>query len=174
MNDAAAFSGNSIAVDAPEPEHNFGRRMMRLKAERGLPHNSGAGRKPLSEKYRKQVQAVEQVFANALPELARTYLDELQPHDPERCPTHHRVLVCPVAHCGEQSQRTAFDFKAAAYALDRILGKPSIRVEATVTARFVEQLTLTLTAVFEECNEHTDPAARRAAFINGCRALVAP
>jgi hypothetical protein len=171
--DDAAFSRDLISPESPEPA-SFGSRMAQYKRERGLPLSVNTGRKPIAEKYRKQVTAVEKTFADRLPVLAQEYVDELRPRDPEQCPVHHRTLRCPVQTCEHRSERTAFDHKAAAYALDRILGRTTVRVEATVTARFVEQLTLTLVSIFEECNEHTDPAARRAAFIDRCRALIAP
>ena len=143
---------------------NFGERMARLKAERGTGTAPGPGRPKIAEKYRKQVDAVEKTFAAELPALAQEYLDELHPKDPERCPTHHRVLACPATDCNVRSQRTAYNHKAAAYALDRIMGRPTTRSENTVTVRLVQELATAFTTAFLETNDLPTALERRARF----------
>jgi hypothetical protein len=159
-----------ISQDAPE---SFGNRMLRLKQQHGFPLSVNAGRRPIAERYKRQIGAAEKTFAGSLPELATEYVAELRPHDPERCPVHRHILCCPEPSCAEQSQRTAFNFKAASYVFDRIQGKPTTHVEATVTARFVEQLTVTLVNIFENVNGHDNATERRQAFAEQCRDLIA-
>jgi hypothetical protein len=152
---------------------SFGQKMVALKKARGIPQSVGAGRKPIAERYKRQISAAERTFAGALEELATEYVAELRPHDPERCPVHRHILCCPDPGCEEQSQRTAFNFKAASYVFDRIQGKPTTRVEASIQATFVEQLTLTLVTIFTEVNTFADADVRRQAFADACRGLIA-
>jgi hypothetical protein len=161
-----------ITAESAEPL-SFGQRMVRLKRERGLPQSQHAGRRPLAEKYRKQIAAVERTFADSLPQLAQQYVDELRPHAPEQCARHHVVLRCPVKGCEQQSERTSFDHRAAGYVIDRLLGKPSQRLEQTVAVRLVAELTETFAAIFSEVNQHGDPRVRQQAFAAECRRLSA-
>ena len=92
------------------------------------------------------------------------YVDELRVKDAETCPAHSRVLRCPEQGCGHASQRTAFDHKAAAYAFDRLLGRPTTRSENALTVRFIQEITDTLVAVFNDVNGIGDPDERRTAF----------
>jgi hypothetical protein len=170
MSDADEFSRDLITAESPEPE-SFGQRMVRLKREHGLPQSQRAGRKPIAEKYRKQIAAVERTFADALPELAQQYVDELRVADPETCGVHRRRLVCPVKGCEQQSERTRFDHKAASYCIDRLLGRPTTHVEANVSLRLVEELVVTFTTIFAGVNDYDDAAARRQAFAEQCLAL---
>jgi hypothetical protein len=147
--------------------------MAQWKRDNGLPLSVHTGRKPLAERYRRQVQAVEKVFADALPALAQEYLDELHPRQPEECRQHHVTLCCPVKGCEQQSERTAFDHKAAAYALDRILGRPTARLEQSIAIRLVEELTATFAGIFHEVNDYDSAAERRARFAERCRSLGA-
>jgi|SRR5215207_868811 len=114
---------------------NFGQRMHRLKVERNGRDPGGPGRRSIAETYRRQIGAVERTFADALPALAQTYVDELWTKEPETCPDHRRVLACPVQGCGYHSDRTEFDHKAAAYAFDRLLGRPTSRSENALYGR---------------------------------------
>ena len=143
---------------------NFGQRMVRLKAERGTGTRPGPGREPIAQKYRPQVQAVERTFAEALPAEAQRYVDELAPKEPERCPDHGRILGCPVKGCETISQRVAYNHRAAAYAFDRILGRPTTRSENTLTLRLVQELVTAFTGAFHEANQISDPHARRETF----------
>ena len=150
---------------------NFGARMNRLRRERGIPLG-GPGRKPIAEKYRKQIAAVERVFAGALPDLARTYVGELQVKAPETCPEHRRVLRCPAEGCGYPSQRTMFDHKACSYVIDRLLGRPVARSENNLTITLVRQVTEAFTESFIAVNDITDPAERQAAFARRLSAIA--
>jgi hypothetical protein len=148
---------------------NFGQRMVRLKRERGLPQSENAGRKPIAEKYRAQVEAVERTFAGALPALTETYIAELWTKEPETCPTHHKLLRCPAKGCATVSRRTEFDHKAAAYAFDRILGRPTSRSENSLTVRFLSEITASIVAIFADVNELEDARARREEFARRLR-----
>ena len=152
---------------------NFGERMARLKAERGTGTRPGPGRRPIAQKYRPQVQAVERTFAEALPAEAQRYVDELAPKEPERCPDHGRILGCPVKGCQVVSQRVAYNHRAAAYAFDRILGRPTTRAENVLTLRLLEELTAAFTHAFVETNTIADPLARRDAFAGKLRVIGA-
>ena len=142
-------------------ERNFGERMRDLRRERGV---TNPGRPRIADKYRRQLEAVEKVFADALPELARQYVTELQVQAPETCPAHHRVLRCPEPECSHQSQRTAFNHKAASYALDRLMGRPTTRSENALTVRFIREMTEQFSSIFLQVNALSDPDERRAVF----------
>lgn len=131
----------------------------------------GPGRKPIAEKYRPAIERAERVFAKALPEEAGRYIDELAAKEPEECPVHHRVLSCDAHGCTYESQRTVYDHKAAAYVFDRIMGKPTIRSENTLTVQFAQQLVTNVIAVFREVNQIDDPADRQSAFAQRLIAL---
>lgn len=150
---------------------NFGDRMTAIKRERGIPLG-GPGRRTIAEKYKRQIASVEKTFADALPELAREYVSELHVHAPERCTVHGGVLRCAEPDCSVQSARTAFDHRAAGYALDRLLGKPTTRSEGTLRVEFVEQLTEAFSVVFLEVNALPDADARRVAFAERMSALA--
>lgn len=150
-------------------EENFGQRMTRLKREGGL--NMG-GRHKIADKYKRQIAVTEKVFATAAPAIAQEYIDELSPADPERCPLHGGVLACTDRSCFYESQRTTFNHKAAAYALDRIMGKPTTRSENVITVRLVQQLTAEFAVIFMKVNELDDPLTRRTAFADECERLA--
>jgi hypothetical protein len=175
MSDPGEFPRGLTTPEPPDTESeppSFGQRMQALKRARGLPPQVGGGRKPLAEKYKRQIAAVERTFADALPQLAQQYVAELQPADPERCPQHHLVLRCPAKGCEHESERTAFEFRAVQYAFDRLLGRPTTHVEASVQARFVEELTVTLVSIFEGVNAYDSATIRRQAFAEACRNLI--
>ena len=142
---------------------NFGERMTQLKRDRGIALG-GPGRTPRDEKYARQFAAVEQTFAAALPAVAKTYVAELSRPAPERCPEHGVVLRCSERGCEQESERAAFDHKAAQYVLDRLLGKPLTRSENAVSVRFVTEITHVFAETFLAVNELADPDERRAAF----------
>lgn len=152
-----------------ETAGNFGQRMTQYKRENGLPHTRNSGRKPIAEKYRPQIAAVERAFAENAPSLANAYVDEVKARDPEECPDHHAVLTCP--ECGHPSQRKFFDHRSAQYVFDRIMGKPTTRSENAITVTVVQQLVLAVAAAFGEVNGITDPAARQVAFAERCAQL---
>jgi hypothetical protein len=142
---------------------NFGERMHQLRLERG-DAIGGPGRKPIAEKYKKQIRQVEQAIAGALPELTETYIAELQVKEPERCPSHHRVLGCPVGGCDYQSQRRSFDHRGAAYLMDRMMGRPTTRSENSLTVKFVQSMTTIFVSAFAEANRLPDEHERQERF----------
>lgn len=150
---------------------NFGRRMNRLRRERGIPLG-GPGRKSRDEKYRPLIRKAEATFAEALPDEAQRYVEELAPKEPERCPDHGRILGCPVQGCRTLSRRTEYSHKAAAYLFDRIMGRPLTRSENTLTVAFVRQVTEVFAQTFVEVNDITDPAERQAAFARRLSAIA--
>jgi hypothetical protein len=150
---------------------NFGQRMHRLKVERNGRDPGGPGRRSIAETYRQQIGAVERTFADAQPALAQTYVDELWTKEPETCPDHHKPLCCPAEGCTYRSQRTAFDHRAAAYAFDRLLGRPTSRSENALTVRFVNEVATTFIAIFAEVNEIADAGARREEFARRLRVV---
>ena len=153
-------------------QENFGQRMVRLKQERGL-SIAGPGRPARGKKYAKAITAVEQTFASALPQVAQTYLDELQAKQPEQCPDHRRVLRCPEKGCEYRSQRTSFDHRAAGYVFDRLMGRPVSRSENSIQVSFVRQVTESFAEAFLSINHLADPEERRAAFADRLAALAA-
>lgn len=163
--DTGARSGEPI--DQTAAGENFGDRMTRIKRERGL-HVGGPGRSRIADKWKPQIKLTEQTFAGVMPAEAQIYVSELQSKEPEECPTHHRLLGCSHPQCNYTSQRTKYNHDAARYVFDRIMGKPTARLEQTVTVKLVEQLTTTFVAIFGEVNAIDDPLARRQAFARRC------
>ncbi|MGD9889711.1 MAG: hypothetical protein AB7R89_25690 [Dehalococcoidia bacterium] len=156
-------------MDDPLPE-TFGQRMARLKRERGQ-NSGGPGRPRIADKHGRYVNQAEAVFARQMPAEAERYIAELDPKEPEVCEIHGRILACPVERCQTISQRTAYDFKAAAYLFDRIMGKPTARTENTVTVKLVNELTTAFVAAFIEVNHLDDADTRQAAFAERLREL---
>src|SRR5579871_1057662 len=124
---------------------NFGQRMAQRRREAGT---KNPGRKPIAEKFKRQIDGTLKVFGDNLPGLAEQYVDEVRVRDPKRCPEHDKVLRCP--ECDHLSQRKTFDHHAAQYVFDRIMGRPTTRSENTVTLSFVQQYTTAIVAVFGE------------------------
>lgn len=148
---------------------NFGERMKRWRAERGLARTGGQPK--LVERHSGETRAVESTFARAMKAEAEKYVRELDVKEPERCPEHNNVLQCP--DCDFHSQRTYYNHKAAQYVFDRIMGKPTTRSEVAITIRLVEQITAAFVLVFGEINGIPDADDRRTAFAARCRELGA-
>ena len=138
-----------MTIDEPL---NFGQRMMQLRKERGQPLG-GPGRRPIRERYKRQIDAVERTFADALPHVAREYLDELRVQEPEVCPEHRRVLQCPEPSCRVKSQRTRFDHRAGQYVIDRLLGKPVFRSQNALQVNFVKETAQWFAEAFNAAND---------------------
>ena len=140
---------------------NFGAKMAALRRERGV---KNPGRPAIRQKYDRQVASLERRFADALPELADEYLAELRTRMPEMCAEHRRILRCPVHGCERQSERTAFDFRAVQYVVDRIMGRPVSRSEGALQVSFVQQMTAAFVDAFTATNDIPDPHERREQF----------
>lgn len=135
---------------------NLGAKMAAL----GL--GSNGGRRRIADKYRPQIEAAEQKFADAMPEAVDEYTTELKAKDPEQCPTHKRTLACPL--CSYSSQRTTYNHTAAMYVFDRIMGRPTSRSENTITIKLYQQLSVLFVEAFQAVNEIADPNERKLAY----------
>jgi hypothetical protein len=76
---------------------------MAVHRGRRSPHQD---RRRIADKHGRLVNAAEEIFAKAMPEEARRYIEELTVRELERCPEHGKVLGCPIQGCGVISQRT--------------------------------------------------------------------
>ena len=140
---------------------SFGARMARLKAERGTGTAPGPGRPTIASKYTKQIAAANTCSAAAMADEAQRYIAELAPKEPETCPSHHRVLACPVQGCEVESERTAYDHAAARYLFDRIMGRPTSRSENALSVKFVTELTARFAEAFLAVNDLPAAEQRR-------------
>ncbi len=168
------FHGLYPMSDEPtgQPPESFGERMKRLKQERGE-SGAGPGRKRIRDKHGRLADETLRIFGEAMPEVAQTYLDELNPKEPERCAIHGQVLRCPVDDCTVESERTEYNHKAAAYVFDRVMGKPTTRSENVVTVRLVQELVAEFIGIFRVVNELPDADSRQAAYAQRCLELGA-
>lgn len=161
-----------MVTDTKPTRHDpdFGKKMAALRAERG---GWKAGRRKLIERHSGDAAAVEAVFSKAMKRLAQDYIDNLAVIEPEECPRHQAILVCPDESCHYESHRTVFKHAMAQYVFDRIMGRPTSRSEVAITVRLVEQITTAVTMAFGEVNGIPDADDRRAAFAARCRELGA-
>jgi hypothetical protein len=84
---------------------------------------SGAGRKPRAERFARPIATAEKRIADRLPRVIDALLDLAE-----------GVQVEDVDSEGEKrTYSRPPDFKAASYLVDRILGKPTVAVEAEVS-----------------------------------------
>ncbi len=145
---------------------DFGQRMKALRAER--PWRSGE--RPVAQRHRKVIKAVEDRIAEGLTDVFDAYIKELFAQDPETCPTHKTVLKCV---CGHESQRTTFHHGAAQYLLDRLAGRPTSRSENTITIKLASAMIESFAEAFDAVNDIADPAERKAAMADRFEILTA-
>lgn len=137
-----------------------------------LPAPLEEGRPTKRQSFANQIRYAETTFANAMGVESERYIEELAPKDPERCPFHGGILGCLDDLCDYTSQRTSYNFAAAQYIFNRIMGKPGTQGQ-TLGARVMQDIATALVRSMIEVNDIEDKNERITRFTDRISDFIA-